>query len=47
MRERLAQRKALWEEQKQREEAEEKQLAEQQAKTVSRLLDTQSGLDEE
>ncbi|XP_071793681.1 uncharacterized protein [Asterias amurensis] len=47
IRERLAQRKALWEEQKQREEAEEKQLAEQQAKTVSRLLDTQSGLDEE
>ncbi|XP_022091841.1 trichohyalin-like isoform X2 [Acanthaster planci] len=45
--ERLAQRKALWEEEQQRLEAEQRQLAEQQAKTVSRLLDTQSGLDEE
>ncbi|XP_071502132.1 uncharacterized protein [Diadema antillarum] len=47
LQERIDQRKAAWEEEQKRAAAEQQQLTEQQERTISKLIDTQSTLDEE
>ncbi|XP_041477052.1 trichohyalin-like isoform X2 [Lytechinus variegatus] len=47
LQEKIELRKASWEEEQKRAAAEQQQLAEQQERTISKLIDTQSALDEE
>ena len=47
LQERIEARKSQWEQEWQKAQVEQKQLTEQQEKTVSKLLESQAGLDEE
>lgn len=47
LQEKIELRKASWEEEQRRAAAEQQQLAEQQERTITKLIDTQSTLDEE
>ena len=47
LQERIEARKSQWEQEWQKAQVEQKQLTEKQEKTVSKLLESQAGLDEE